>query len=268
MHEKTWHSVASTFVSAPSHTWNIFNVDQFRRVVECFEAKLERINKATPFNAIAGCGNSGVPLAAALSYLMGIPMITVRKPGEETAAGMASRVTGAFNAGAYVIIDDFWSSGGTVNRMMDAIDCASDGKSKPVALAYYDYRTDSPEGTESRRWWSKDVLVPMWGVSNSESEFINLGTKMRVDDAQEDLFDWARRKRLRDEREATLKLESEREAAYELERAKIQKLYANELNVDVFIKRVNIVKYKPPPFVVGNVYERTPKNVPLPRNTR
>jgi adenine/guanine phosphoribosyltransferase-like PRPP-binding protein len=198
MHEKTWHSVASTKVSAPSHTWNIFNVDRFRRVVECFEAKLKKINKVTPFNAIAGCGNSGVPLVAALSYLMGIPMITVRKPGEETAAYMASRVTGAFNAGAYVIIDDFWSSGGTVNRMMDAIDEASGGVSRPVAMAFYDYR-DNCEGTKTKEWWSKDILVPVWGISNAEFEFIDLGTKMRVNDAQEDLFDWAR-KRLRERR--------------------------------------------------------------------
>lgn len=214
MHGETWHSAKTVRVDAPTHTWAIFNVEQFRRVVELFVEKLKQINRVHPFNAIAGCGNSGVPLAAALSYTLGIPLITVRKPGEETVASTQT-VTGAALAGAYVIIDDFTSSGGTVNRMMDAIDAASCGLSTPVAMAFYSRTCYGEMGADQVKWRAKNRQIPVWGVTSAERSFIEEGGPLPgASSDQLDLFDWAEaneRRRKRIELAQARKLEEEKE---------------------------------------------------------
>ena len=294
MHDRTWHSAKTASVDAPSHTWDIFNVEQFRRVVLLFEKKLEQINRVHPFNAVAGCGNSGVPLAAALSYTLGIPLITVRKPGERTVANMAARVTGAYNAGPYIIIDDFVSSGGTVNRMMDAIDQASSGKSMPVAMAFYN-RVAAPGemGTDTVSWWGRDKRVPVWGVTREERSYISEGTPLPTAAAsspkQCDLFQWAEDKRRRDEEARALQDLRERQARYELERIQASKCVSmfspfwpnrwersvyyscNEELFDAYEEpkpNSKPPKYKPPEWVTGGSRLWTLLNVPLPRNAR
>lgn len=294
MAAQNWHDSDSIPIKSPGHTWNVFSVSSFRRVVEVFEKKLVELDTKDKFYAIAGCGNSGVPLAATLSHSLGIPMITVRKPGEQTVA-YSEKVTGAVEAGKYLLIDDQIGSGGTVNRVMDAILEASGGRTKPTAILLYNQRdeSDHPDWGYTR-WKSCGARVPLYGMTEDEQRYINNGTRSptKASTAQLSLLDWADMKKVRESGEKlaeSVRRYQDRLANKAADQARmwfymptrnvafvdIGKLCLPDIDLVPCPMELNLStpksrkppKYQPPSWIVGKQYDR-PKNIKPPGGAR
>jgi hypothetical protein len=103
---------------APSHTRVAFDPKTMPAIVKWAAGVVEELKA----DAIAACGHSGLPVAGAVSFLTGVPVLAVRKDGEPVVAGgsFAGRVSGVLPGGVkarrWVWIDDFLSSGGTFRR--------------------------------------------------------------------------------------------------------------------------------------------------------
>lgn len=129
---------------APSHTRDLFAPRSFRRLVEHVHERLVRLSDdGITFDAVAGCGQSGIVMCSALSYMSGIPMIAVRK-SEERMRGSTRRANGALFCGRYVFVDDQIHSGFTVQSSVATI---------------YDAELDEMKFTSSYRTGSTSHLV-------------------------------------------------------------------------------------------------------------
>lgn len=138
---------SSARLVAPSHTKRVFGPNDFRELVDLSAKKLAAIHKSFPFVALAGIGHSGVPLMAALSYKIGVPMIAVRRKSNETQHDYTGEWNGYYSGGPYLVVDDLISSGATLRRIISAIDKLKDSYSQPPSLlGCLLYR----DGTENR----------------------------------------------------------------------------------------------------------------------
>lgn len=107
-------------VSSPGYSRAIFDARAFSVVVDVTAEFLGELIKTKPFQAIAALGNSGVVLAGAVGYKLGIPLLIVRKNLENT---HDSRwCNGYFGCDHYVIVDDLISSGATVDNTINRIE--------------------------------------------------------------------------------------------------------------------------------------------------
>ena len=82
-------------------------------------AKLKRFRRKVKFDAIAFTGSSGAALAYPISFLLGVPLICVRKSTKDNHSGL--KLEGAVSASKYIIVDDFIQSGRTINKINKAI---------------------------------------------------------------------------------------------------------------------------------------------------
>jgi orotate phosphoribosyltransferase len=114
-------------IQAPTYYSRVFDPQAFPKVVAAFVDKVRELAAHDPsIKAIAACGNSGVPVAAAASCLTGLSLIVVRKANEPlTHSG--SRVTGYIGEGRYIIVDDLIDSGGTLRNIDESIRACRDG---------------------------------------------------------------------------------------------------------------------------------------------
>lgn len=93
----------------PSFYDAVFDPSSLKKLVSIVAKDLTKLRKTVPFDAIAGSGNSGLPLMGALSLKMGVPMIAVRKPGDKD--NRTERWAGGFvGCDRYIIIDDLVDS--------------------------------------------------------------------------------------------------------------------------------------------------------------
>lgn len=113
----------------------VFDPVAFRTRVNEAIGLLTEFRKHTPFDAIAFTGVSGAALAFPLSFALGIPLLCVRKQGESSHSPY--KVEGDYSAERYVIVDDFISSGSTVNRIQDDIESEISGVPELVGLYLY-----------------------------------------------------------------------------------------------------------------------------------
>lgn len=284
-----WKSTGTVKINAPGHTWGIFNPGMFSRIVEIFEQKVLEVHARTPIDAVAGCGNSGVPLAAALSLRLGIPMITVRKPGEQTVA-FSSIVTGAIGAKSYVIVDDMISSGGTVNRIMDAIFSASGNVARPAAVILYNQRHEEDNDYwTTTSWKSQGERVKLVGMTDQDSRYINGSEARRPSGKQLDLFDWSLQEKVRKSGEMVEDAARRYMARAEAKARQLADQIVFVPTRPVFFMDIGKLpdidpdppmklwvekprsnkppKYQPPSWVVGKQYDR-PKNSKPPRSAR
>ena len=104
---------------------------------------LRLFRRKNPFDAIAFTGTSGAALAYPLSYLLGMPLICVRKSIRDNHFG--SKLEGLVSAKKYIIVDDFIESGKTINRITRSIK-SENKKAKCVGIYLYDqsFKIDSP----------------------------------------------------------------------------------------------------------------------------
>jgi orotate phosphoribosyltransferase len=93
---------------------------------------LEIFRKRTKFDSIAYTGVSGSLCAIPISYIMKIPLICVRKSLKNSHS--SSYVEG-YMGKRYIIIDDFISSGKTINRILNKVsDSIEDSKCVGILL--------------------------------------------------------------------------------------------------------------------------------------
>ena len=138
---------------------HIFNGAQFKARVEAVSQRVRELNP----DFVACRGLSGISVASAVSYVTGTPMAVVRKPGENPHS--EGLVNGPYGMkGRYVIIDDFISSGDTVDDIMEAVD--SDSKeNKCIGIILYSRSMNSTyNSTHNSKYTFSNI--PTYGVGS------------------------------------------------------------------------------------------------------
>lgn len=108
-------------LSHPSHTKEVFDPDQFQLLVKKTVEKVQTLRTAHPeIEALAACGHSGTLLMGAVSYLLGMPQIAVRKTADTYHDHRM--VNGWMGCKGYLIIDDLVASGATVDKIVGQIE--------------------------------------------------------------------------------------------------------------------------------------------------
>lgn len=102
-----------------SYLQKIYRTDQFIKTVKLAATKIRKFRRKVKFDAIAFTGSSGAGLAYPLSYILGIPLICVRKTPSNSHYRI--RLEGCVAAGRYIIVDDFIESGRTIDSIRRAI---------------------------------------------------------------------------------------------------------------------------------------------------
>lgn len=98
----------------------VFDPERFHSSVRLTVDILAEFEKHTPFDTIAFTGVSGAALAFPLSYLLGKPLLCVRKANSSTHSSY--KVEGNYSAFRYIIVDDFISSGKTMEDIQKNIE--------------------------------------------------------------------------------------------------------------------------------------------------
>lgn len=105
---------------APDYTSPIFNPVDFQALVDKTVKAVRILKKKLKINCLASCGNSGTVLASVVSYRTKLPLMVVRKKGDNRhdvheVNGFRQRNT------KYLIIDDLISSGNTCRWIVKSI---------------------------------------------------------------------------------------------------------------------------------------------------
>ena len=137
---------------------HVYEPKLFPKMVEKAITKAEQLNKELKFDTIAFCGMSGAAAAFILGHWMDIPLLCVRKKEENSHfrnSRPSSVCEGNIGTRRYLIVDDFISSGATVNYMIENI-----GKEMPNAecvgmLMYAGYSDSSHKHPN----WNHSVRV-------------------------------------------------------------------------------------------------------------
>lgn len=112
----------------------VFEPELFQATVAKTLMAAKDLKIETDFDTIACSGVSGYAMAFVLAHAMGTPVLCVRKEndGSHYRGYRASGLEGNFAARRYLIVDDFISSGNTVNYIIKTInqelplaDCAA-----------------------------------------------------------------------------------------------------------------------------------------------
>lgn len=107
---------------APSHTSKVFNVEELPKLVKQALPVLRKLRRRIKFNTLAVSGHSGIVLATLLCAKLKMPLLAVRKDGDNMCADDC-RVNGTrLKDCRYLIIDDLISSGTTLRRILFRID--------------------------------------------------------------------------------------------------------------------------------------------------
>ena len=103
----------------------IFYADRFQAQVKLALDVALKIVDRHPFDAIAFTGTSGSALAYILGYHLNVPLMCIRKQDEKShfwSADMDSgKLEGYLLSKSYIIVDDFMSSGSTVDRIIQVV---------------------------------------------------------------------------------------------------------------------------------------------------
>ena len=104
-----------------SHLEDIFMCpDEYGQLVDRIADQLEALRKKQSFTGMVFRGTSGAAMAYPLSARLHIPLICVRKKGEDS-HGFDVEGPQA-NVRRYIIIDDFIETGTTIKALIDAMD--------------------------------------------------------------------------------------------------------------------------------------------------
>jgi hypothetical protein len=88
------------------------------------------------FGSIAFRGMSGAMIAPSVADALGKSLIAVRKQGESSHASVNVEAESGIEPG-YIIVDDFISTGATIDAIIDTIANKDGGYFKPVAIVLY-----------------------------------------------------------------------------------------------------------------------------------
>ncbi|HWK15221.1 MAG TPA: orotate phosphoribosyltransferase [Rhizobiaceae bacterium] len=115
------------------------------------------------FDAVAGGETAGIPFAAWLSDVMGLPMLYVRK--KPKGFGRDAQIEGNLPEGArLLLVEDLTTDGGSKIKFAEAIEKAGAKVTDTFAVFYYDIFPDTPDRLAAAgmrlhylcTWW--DVL--------------------------------------------------------------------------------------------------------------
>lgn len=123
-----------------SYLEHVFTPDIFPRTVDNTIKKAEWLKKETGFDTIAFSGISGSAIAFILSHWLDIPLLCVRKRGENShyhAGGGRILEGNVRDVKKYIITDDFIASGATCNHIIESI---RDGNSSARCVGMLMYR--------------------------------------------------------------------------------------------------------------------------------
>lgn len=107
------------FFGHPRYAALRYRPEVLRRVYVRAEEEARKIMEKTPFQAIAYRGASGAALAYPLSMAFDVPVIHVRKPGENS-HGSCTEGPGK-EIETYIIIDDLIDTGATVQAILGTL---------------------------------------------------------------------------------------------------------------------------------------------------
>ncbi len=123
-----------------SYLEHVFTPDIFPKTVDTSIKEAERLKKEIGYDTIAFSGVSGAAIAFILSHWLDIPLLCVRKRGENSHyhAGGGKVLEGNVNdVRNYIIVDDFIASGATCNHIIDSI---RDGNTRAKCVGMLMYR--------------------------------------------------------------------------------------------------------------------------------
>jgi hypothetical protein len=140
-----------------SYLSNVFDSDRFRGQILVAEQRIRKFAETTDFDAIAFTGTSGSAFAYPLSFLLGMPLICVRKSAENN--HYYGKVEGYLDAKSYIIVDDFISGGTTIREIIKDINkfYSEYSREEPVPVACYMYGTK--QDVESQSEWEYFVKI-------------------------------------------------------------------------------------------------------------
>ncbi len=143
-----------------SYLRHVFNSELFSRTVDNTIKEAERLKKETKFDTIAFTGISGSAMAFILSHWLEVPLLCVRKVGEnshyhqQTSKLLEGNVE---DMRRYLIVDDFIASGATVLHIINSI-AQVKANAKCVGMLMY---TAYTSGTSSFKHPDWDYSLPV-----------------------------------------------------------------------------------------------------------
>jgi hypothetical protein len=103
-----------------SYSGSMYDRTLLRARVKSLVQRLPEIMARTNADSIFVTGKSGLGIAFPLLYKMDVKIVTVRKPGEESHGTMFEGID-RFEPKRYLFLDDFVSSGETVERVLTSV---------------------------------------------------------------------------------------------------------------------------------------------------
>ena len=147
-----------------SYLQHVFDPELFQRSVDKTLAAAERLKRSEGYDTIVFSGMSGAAMAFMLSHWMNVPLLCVRKREDTSHYVKQSRRYLEGNADdvrKYMIIDDFISSGATVQYMIDTIKEKNWNAECACMLMYASY---------SDREWTHPVTRKIYQVTASSPD--------------------------------------------------------------------------------------------------
>ncbi len=138
--------MARTTIST-SYLSTIFYPETFPKTIRACLDVAKRLKDERGFDTIAFCGMSGAAMSFILAHEMNLPLLCVRKKGESShyVNGYDDRMLeGNLTTEKYLLVDDFISSGKTVNYILDTIKKDIPNAKCVAMLMYAGYGGDYP----------------------------------------------------------------------------------------------------------------------------
>lgn len=126
----------------------VFSHERIRRVVDDLSLAIPALMQLHEADTIVVSGKSGISAGFAALTRINFPLAVVRKPGENS-HGSLIEGTDQHDMRRYIILDDFVSSGSTVDRIVEDIDKRAGSDVHLVAIIEYD-RDRYPDDHDTR----------------------------------------------------------------------------------------------------------------------
>jgi orotate phosphoribosyltransferase len=160
-------------VYCPSHTEEVFDYATFPDVVKF----VTKIVKQHRYDALAGCGFSGLLVMAVVCHKLGLPMIAVRKEDEHATGDSSRTVNGVLphKPLRYAIVDDLIATGGTVWRIISETTRRFPFATCASIILYRHYNSDEYDATADLR----DRMTRFGGVGEEQARNITFHLRER-----------------------------------------------------------------------------------------
>ena len=99
---------------------SVFYSTTFQNKIDNAIMIMSSFDKENPFEAIAFTGISGAAFAFPLAYLLSKSLICIRKANSSTHCSLS--IEGHVDCTSYIIVDDFISTGATINLITTSIE--------------------------------------------------------------------------------------------------------------------------------------------------